>query len=124
MTGERGGGRTDRIASGRRRLLAPIQAHATSSACSISAKMDQGRRLRRMFLDNSFEYTRNEDEKGGEPVLGYGVTGHGRDYSLGWRLEPLDEDAPDLRLNFKFNRRESPMSRPDHGIGVELNLAW
>ena len=60
----------------------------------------------------------------GEPVLGYSVTGHGRDYSLGWQLEPLDEDAPDLRLNFKLNRRESPMSPPDHGIGIEVNLAW
>ena len=60
----------------------------------------------------------------GEPVLGYGVTGHGKDYSLGWRFEPLDEDAPDLRLNLKLNRRESPMSPPDHGIGIELNLAW
>ena len=60
----------------------------------------------------------------GEPVLGYSVTGQGSDYSLGWQFEPLDEDAPDLRLKLKLNRRESPMSPPEHGIGIELNLAW
>ena len=58
------------------------------------------------------------------PTLGYGFSGTGRDYSFGWALEPLDEDAPDLTVGLRFNRRESAMMEPQHTLGIELRASW
>ena len=60
----------------------------------------------------------------GAPTLGYGVSGSGRDISVGWFLEPSDENAPDLRLGLKLTRRESPTEPPQHGIAVEIAARW
>ena len=48
----------------------------------------------------------------------------GRDYSFGWALEPLDEDAPDLSVGLRFNRRESATMEPQHTLGLELRASW
>ncbi len=58
------------------------------------------------------------------PSLGYGFSGTGRDYSFGWALEPLDEDAPDLSVGLRFNRRESATMEPQHSLGIELRATW
>ena len=58
------------------------------------------------------------------PSLGYGFSATGRDYSFGWALEPLDEDAPDLSIGLRFNRRESAMMEPQHTLGIELRASW
>ena len=58
------------------------------------------------------------------PTLGYGFSATGRDYSFGWALEPLNEDAPDLSIGLRFNRRESAMMEPQHTLGLELRASW
>ena len=60
------------------------------------------------------------------PTLGYGAFSGGRDYSLGWRLEPSAdaEGAPDLSLGLRATRRESVGAPPDHGIEVEIRARW
>ena len=45
----------------------------------------------------------------GTPTLGYGLSVMGRDYSIGWQLEPVEEASRDLSLGLKLTRRESPM---------------
>ena len=60
----------------------------------------------------------------GTPTLGYGFSSLGRDYSLGWQLEPFEGTGRDLSFGLKMTRRESLMAPPDHGIGVELRVRW
>ncbi|MDE0679063.1 MAG: hypothetical protein OXI11_02450, partial [Gammaproteobacteria bacterium] len=60
----------------------------------------------------------------GAPHFGYGRSGTGRDYRLGWRLEPAGPDAPQLTFGFEITRSEAPAAPPDHGIGAEINIRW
>ena len=60
----------------------------------------------------------------GAPTLGYGVSAMGRDYSLGWQLEPLEGAGRDLSFGLKLTRRESLMAPPAHGIGAEFRMRW
>ena len=60
----------------------------------------------------------------GTPTLGYGVSAMGRDYSLGWQLEPFEGAGRDLSFGLKLTRRESLMTPPAHGIGAEFSLHW
>ena len=59
-----------------------------------------------------------------EPNLGYSISDQGREVSLGWRLEPLAERAPNVHLNFKLTRRDRLTAPPEHGIGIELRATW
>ncbi len=60
------------------------------------------------------------------PTVGYGGFNGGRDYSLGWSLEPAAdaENAPDLSLGLRATRRESIGAPADHGIEVEVRARW
>ena len=58
------------------------------------------------------------------PTVGYGFSGIGRDYSLGWALEPLSDKAPDLSIGLRLNRRESGIMPPEHALGIELRASW
>ena len=60
----------------------------------------------------------------GSPALGYGFSAMGRDYSLGWQLEPFEKTDRELSLNLKLTRRESTMAPPAHGIGAEFRMRW
>ena len=60
----------------------------------------------------------------GTPTLGYGLSVMGRDYSIGWQLEPVEEASRELSLGLKLTRRESLMAPPAHGIGAELRMRW
>ncbi|MXW49926.1 MAG: hypothetical protein F4Z84_06690, partial [Gammaproteobacteria bacterium] len=60
----------------------------------------------------------------GRPHVGYGLSTTERDYTLGWQLKPLDEDAPDLTLGVQTKRRESEGEKPDHGIELEIKAQW
>ena len=60
----------------------------------------------------------------GAPTLGYGVSAMGRDYSLGWQLEPFEGAGRDLSFGLKLTRRESLMTPPAHGIGAEFRMRW
>ena len=58
------------------------------------------------------------------PTVGYGFSGIGRDYSIGWALEPLSDKAPDLSIGLRLNRRESGIMPPEHALGIELRASW
>ena len=58
------------------------------------------------------------------PTVGYGFSGIGRDYSLGWALEPLSDKAADLSIGLRLNRRESGIMPPEHALGIELRASW
>ncbi|MXX07032.1 MAG: hypothetical protein F4Z71_09750, partial [Gammaproteobacteria bacterium] len=60
----------------------------------------------------------------GTPLVGYGRSGMGRDYHLGWRLEPSDPDAPELSLGVEFTLREGADGAPERGVGIEVRYAW
>ena len=60
----------------------------------------------------------------GTPNFGYGQSGTGRDYRLGWRLEPASPDARQLMLGIEITRKEDAAGAPDHGIGVEISARW
>ena len=60
----------------------------------------------------------------GAPTLGYGFSAMGRDYSLGWQLEPFEGAGRDLSFGLKLTRRESLMAPPAHGIGAEFRMRW
>ncbi len=66
----------------------------------------------------------------GTPTLGYGLSVMGRDYSIGWQLEPFEGTGRDLSFGLKLIRRESLMAPPahgigpEHGIGAEIRMRW
>ena len=59
----------------------------------------------------------------GSPQFGIGITGAGRDYSLGWQLEP-EEGAPDIAFGVKATRQESHAAPAVHGAGIEATIRW
>lgn len=48
----------------------------------------------------------------------------GRDYDVGWRLEPEASGSPDLSLALKATRREATDDTADHGVGIDLTARW
>ena len=58
------------------------------------------------------------------PTLGYGLSPMGRDYSLGWQLQPFETTDRELSFKVKFTRREISLAPPAHGIGAELRMRW
>ena len=60
----------------------------------------------------------------GSPFLAWGYTAGGRDYDVGWRLEPEASGAPDLSLAVKATRREATDDTTDHGVGIDLTARW
>ena len=60
------------------------------------------------------------------PTLSYGAFGGGRDYTLGWRLEPAADAkyAPDLSLGLRAIRREAVDASADHGVEVNARARW
>ncbi|MCY3672340.1 MAG: hypothetical protein OXH14_14860 [Alphaproteobacteria bacterium] len=60
----------------------------------------------------------------GTPHFGYGHAGTGRDYRLGWRLEPADPDALQLTFGIEITRREDTAGPPEHRIGAEIGVRW
>ncbi|MYF59161.1 MAG: hypothetical protein F4222_08850, partial [Gammaproteobacteria bacterium] len=61
----------------------------------------------------------------GTPHFGYGHAGTGRDYRLGWRLEPADPDALQLTFGIEITRREDARTQaPDHAVNLEVRTRW
>ncbi|MXW19341.1 MAG: autotransporter outer membrane beta-barrel domain-containing protein [Gammaproteobacteria bacterium] len=62
----------------------------------------------------------------GTPHFGYGRSGTGRDYRLGWRLEPASPDARQLTFGIELTRREDAAGAqaPDHAVNLEVRARW
>ena len=60
----------------------------------------------------------------GSPHVGLGLATAARDYTLGWRLTPEGQDAPDLSFGLKATRRESDTDAPEHTVGFEAAMRW
>ncbi|MCY4165982.1 MAG: hypothetical protein OXF03_07545 [Gammaproteobacteria bacterium] len=60
----------------------------------------------------------------GSPHVGFGQAAGSRDYSLGWRLAPEAENAPDLSFSLGAMRRKSGAAKPEHGIKADIRLRW
>ena len=60
----------------------------------------------------------------GTPWLGLGLSGNGRDYTLGWRLSPSGGTGFDLGL--EATRRESANddSDPEDRLNARLSVSW
>ena len=57
--------------------------------------------------------------------FGFGFAADARDYSLGWRFNPLaPNNAPDLQLGLKATRREAAYSKPEHILRFNVALNW
>ena len=59
----------------------------------------------------------------GSPHVGLGVATGARDYTLGWRLEPV-AGAPAVSLGALATRRESDAAAPEHTGGLEISARW
>ena len=59
----------------------------------------------------------------GSPHVGYGLAPNGREYTLGWRLEPAP-NGPDLSLGIKTTRRDSDHAPAEHRFGLEIRTRW
>jgi len=57
------------------------------------------------------------------PRLSYGRAAGGREYGLGWRLDPA-EGAPDLTLDALAKRREGMRATPEQGIEIKISARW
>ncbi|MCY3844210.1 MAG: hypothetical protein OXH69_11800 [Acidobacteria bacterium] len=55
--------------------------------------------------------------------VGLGLATGTRDYSLGWRLTPVD-NASDLSFGVKTTRRESDTAEPEHAVGFDVTARW
>ena len=60
----------------------------------------------------------------GSPYVVYGLSGGGRDYSLGWRLAPSRPSGPDLSLGAWAMLRERVGAAPDHAAGLNGSVRW
>ncbi len=59
------------------------------------------------------------------PHLGFGFAAGTRDYSLGWRFNPLARNnAPDLQLGLNATRRDAAHSKPEHILRFKVALNW
>ncbi len=59
----------------------------------------------------------------GSPHVGYGLAPNGREYTLGWRLEPAP-NGPDFSLGIKTTRRDSDHAPAEHRFGLEIRTRW
>ncbi len=60
------------------------------------------------------------------PEAGFGLSNAGRDYRLGWRLNPSGGGSS-LELRLEATRREAANdngAEPEHTVGVRLNARW
>jgi len=118
----------------------------TARGPSFSLRQDFGDRAEG-GLDALFESTPLEDRTGSEPQSRWtlegawgvpaldgrftasthaelGLGADSRDYTLGWRLTPEANTAPNLTFGLKATRREGTTQSPEHTIGVEVILRW
>ncbi len=59
------------------------------------------------------------------PHLGFGFAAGARDYSLGWRFNPLARNnAHDLQLGLNATRRDAAHSKPEHILRFKVALNW
>ncbi len=59
----------------------------------------------------------------GSPHVGLNLAPDTRNYSLGWRLTPV-EGSPDISFELKATRWENDASRPEHTIGADIRMQW
>ena len=61
----------------------------------------------------------------GTPYFGLGLTGSGRDYTLGWRLAPVHREGLDLTLTVEGTRHEPHGSGDSRkGVSLRLRMRW
>ena len=60
----------------------------------------------------------------GSPYMGLGLAAGARDYTLGWRVEPEGEGAPDVSFGLEATRRESDAGAAEHGVGLAFEARW
>ena len=63
------------------------------------------------------------------PEAGFGLSDTGRDYRLGWRLNPSGGDRSSFELGLEATRSEpahdgSAGGTPEHGIGLRMTARW
>ncbi len=59
------------------------------------------------------------------PHVGFGFAAGARDYTLGWRFNPLARNnAHDLQLGLKATRRKAPHTKPEHILRFNVALNW
>ena len=60
----------------------------------------------------------------GTPHAGFGLSGNGRDYMLGWRFTPLRRGELDFSLNLDATLREERDGESTPGVGLRLEMRW
>ncbi len=61
----------------------------------------------------------------GTPEFGFGVSGSGRDYSLGWRLAPEGRNAGRFAFRLEATRSETTNGdAPGHGAVLRATMRW
>ena len=60
----------------------------------------------------------------GTPYLGFGLTGGGRDYRLGWRLHSAERGDRGLALDLEATRREPAEGNAEHGVMLLASIRW
>ena len=60
----------------------------------------------------------------GTPYLGFGLTDGGRDYRLGWRLNPAGRGDRGLALDLEATRREGADADAEHGVMLRATIRW
>ena len=60
----------------------------------------------------------------GTPYLGFGLTGGGRDYRLGWRLHSAERGDRGLALDLEATRREPADGNAEHGVMLLASIRW
>ena len=91
--------------------LAPDDNGATASAGRLEAELGYGIAL----FGGAVTAT---------PHLGFGLTGTGRDYRLGWRLTSARKGAPGFTLGLEATRREAAAADAEHGVMLRGAIRW
>ena len=60
----------------------------------------------------------------GTPYLGFGLTGGGRDYRLGWRLNWAERGDRGLALDLEATRRETADRNAEHEVMLLASIRW
>ena len=62
------------------------------------------------------------------PELAVGMSGTGRDYSIGWRLVrgggSLGGGSPELAVEARRRESANDDALPEHGVGLRLTARW
>ena len=103
----------------------PARGTLTRLAASGNGNGDpRGRRLEARF---GYGFAAFGDRYISTPEVGVGLSGAGRDHSLGWRLSPIGRVGDgSLELSVKARRRESANddNAPEHRAGVRLTARF